>query len=106
MNTLSLKEFMLEQWKKRGIVRVGQCLGCGKCCEGGVRIFSCQGDTIVLKERKEIQCIYYTERTKNCTNYNNRCEWCSLFPYLPEVMYEGCGYRFIKIENLLKGDLK
>jgi len=43
---------------------------------------------------------------KNVVINNNRVCWCTLFPYLPEVMYEGCGYKFIKIEDLLERNTK
>ena len=106
MNTFSLREFILEQWKKRGIIRIGKCLHCGKCCEDKVKIYSCIGDTIQLTSRKDVQCIHYVEEPKTCNNYKSRSEWCSLFPYLPEVLFDGCGYRFIKIEDLLEKDTK
>ncbi len=102
----SLKEFILNQWKERGIIRIGKCLNCGKCCEGGVKIYSCKESTVEMTERKEKQCIHYDEFLKKCNNYRNRVCWCTLFPYLPEVMFEGCGYKFVKIEELLERNTK
>jgi len=103
---LSLKEFILQQWKDRGIIRIGKCLGCGACCKGDVKLYSCIGNTIELTGRKDKQCVHYDEKIKTCTNYKERVDWCTLFPYLPEVMYEGCGYKFIKIEDLLERNTK
>jgi uncharacterized cysteine cluster protein YcgN (CxxCxxCC family) len=94
-----LEDFILTQMKKRGLVRVGKCHGCGKCCIGGVKIYHCKEETIEIKEIKKIQCIHYDEQSKTCKKYNERTAWCSLFPYLPEVQFEGCGYRFEKINT-------
>jgi len=103
---MSLKEFILNQWKERGIIRIGKCINCGQCCEGNVKIYSYTENTIKLIRREEKSCIYYNDSNKKCSNYNNRVCWCTLFPYLPEVMYEGCGYKFIKIEDLLERNTK
>ena len=103
---LSLREFILAQWKERGIIRIGKCNNCGKCCEGNVKIYSCIGNTIELTRRVDKPCFYYNEENKTCKSYNNRCDWCSLFPYLPENLYEGCGFSFIKIEDLLEKNSK
>ena len=81
--------------KQRKIKLVGSCKKCGKCCEGNVKIFQViPNDTVKLIRREDKPCIYYDEINKICKDYEHRCTWCSMFPYLPENLYEGCGYHF------------
>lgn len=83
------------QLNKRRLVKTGHCLSCGKCCEGNVKVYEIADDTINLMRKQNKPCFYYDEKTKKCKVYNDRNEWCYLFPYLPEVLFEGCGYGFI-----------
>jgi len=100
-----VEQEIIEMRERRCIKRTGKCLQCGKCCEGKVKIYAIKEDTVVQTKTSDKLCYYYDKKTKTCKNYNNRPTWCTMFPYVPEVMYEGCGYKFettIESEKLKK----
>jgi len=94
----TLSEFLNNQYIKRNIKRTGGCIGCGKCCDGNVKNYAIKNDTVVLTDRAEFGCKHYDVSTKKCLTYCDRKEWCTLFPYLPENLFEGCGYKFESLE--------
>ncbi len=83
--------------RRRNLKLVGECKKCGKCCKGGIRVFNFNKSTLCaeLVGIKEAECIHYDKETKTCKTYtDDRPILCRLFPYTPEVLYEGCGYHF------------
>lgn len=92
-----VEELITDLRTKRNIKLTGKCLQCGKCCKGLVKIYSIKENTVELVRIETKPCYYYNKKTKTCKNYKNRTAWCTMFPYVPEVMYEGCGYKFEEI---------
>lgn len=94
-----LEEEILRLRKERSLKLEGNCIGCGKCCEGKVKIYQINNNlkTLELSHVLETECFFYDKETKRCKNYSDRKHTlCKMFPYLPENLYEGCGYKFIK----------
>ena len=94
----------VEQYRtERGLKLVGECKKCGQCCKGPLKIFRCnpQQKTVELVRIEEKQCCHYDEETKTCKNYQGREHaMCYMFPYLPENLYPGCGFRFEKVDKV------
>jgi len=88
-----------ELLKERGLKRIGECKKCGRCCQGAVRMYKYDA---VKKEFSFMgvninrECSGYNKVTKLCTA-SVKPPICVAFPFLPEVVPEGCGYKFVKI---------
>jgi uncharacterized cysteine cluster protein YcgN (CxxCxxCC family) len=94
-----LKYFVDEFRKRRGLKLKGSCFCCGSCCDGKIRVFHMNTETMTvdLIKRKEEVCPHYNTETKKCNMYNDdRPILCQLFPYVPENLYPNCGYYFEK----------
>ena len=103
MKKKSLQEIIDKIRKDRGIVRYGKCKRCGKCCEGPVKQYSLDEVNLTIKRIEDSQsrfkCFKYNQETKLCTAYkDDKPEVCKLFPFFPENRFEGCGFKFKKIE--------
>lgn len=97
---MRLKYLCEEFRKRRGLRLVGSCKGCSKCCEGNVRVYNFDRETLCVKmiDRQEKECIHFDKETKQCKVHDDdRPVLCVLFPYVPEVLYEGCGYHFEEV---------
>lgn len=99
---MSLKSFIDDELTRRNIERVGQCNQCGKCC-AKIQIYQLwyydTYNTIKLMEFKDETCESFDEPEGRCLNYEQRDEWCQLYPYLPENVLDGCGFSFISLDK-------
>lgn len=94
-----LKYWIEEFRKRRGLTLVGSCKMCGKCCEGKNRVFNFYPDSMTAEAVgvKETICPHFNTLSRRCEEHNADLPiLCQLFPYLPEVLYPGCGFHFEK----------
>ena len=94
----SLKEDVERLRRERNLKLVGKCIeGCGQCCQGKVKHYRINNEnkTVDLIGHGDTDCTCYDPVNKKCLNYSCRIhDLCITFPYLPENLYEGCGFHF------------
>jgi len=99
---LSLQKAIEQFRKDRKLKLVVECIRCGKCCEGKVKIFQINREqkTVDLIDVRSYGCKHYDPQTKQCRTYTSRHHaMCYMFPYLPENIPEGCGFHFEEIDT-------
>jgi glycosyltransferase involved in cell wall biosynthesis len=93
------EQFITNTRQARNIKLVGQCKNCGKCCNPVTSYeINTTKQTMDICNIADSGCMYLDPVTNKCTSYKDRGILCSMFPYLPENIIEGCGYHFEKID--------
>ena len=81
-------------------MRVEICKMCGKCCEGGIKVYQPIESTHTFEflKRKKKGCALYDRVKKQCKVHGDKKpEMCILFPYFPENRPKGCGFKFRRV---------
>ena len=97
------KSFIEHSRLRRGLKLVGKCRNCGECCNP-VTSYSTNLNNMTMDvyETSDTVCIHLDPVTNKCNSYGDRGALCSMFPYLPENLFPGCGYQFknVKVKSL------
>ena len=92
---------------KKTFERVGSCNRCGRCCKADHLLDACtekekrllrnlSHNKQIDKDLKGFRCkhVWFKKRKARCKIYENRPEFCRLFPTGPDDIVAGCGFAF------------
>jgi Fe-S-cluster containining protein len=100
---LYLKRITEKVRKERGLILKGECKRCGKCCDGPAKVYLIKDEEITF-ERFNIEksCEGFDKKKRLCKIHDkDKPLVCVLYPFIPEVLFENCGFWFENINDAL-----